>query len=208
MAVQVYADLPGRRARQVAADLGMLGWIVVWAWVGRAVYSAIVALRAPADRLRDSGTSLAGSMSNAEQQLGDVPILGDRLQGPFGAAADTAREVAVAGQDLGDAITRGALISGWTTAVVPIVVVGGLWLWWRVRFARQASAARVLLSGHADTDLFALRALTSHSVATLARIHPDPGAAWRRGDPGVVAALAALELRRLGLAPGPRPTPQ
>ena len=204
MALQVYAELPGRRSRQVAADLSVLGWVVLWAWLGRTVYTSTVALRAPADRLRDSGVSLAGSMSTAEQQLGDLPVLGDRLQAPFGAAAGTAREVATAGQDLGDAITRAALVSGWTTALVPILVVGALWLWIRVRFIRQASAARLLLSGQADTDLFALRALTSQSVQTLAQIHPDPGAAWRRGDTAVIAALAALELRRLGLGPRPR----
>mgnify|MGYP000681029309 CR=1 FL=1 len=44
-----------------------------------------------------------------------------------------------------------------------------------------------------------VRALSRVPVSRLVRVAPDPAAAWRSGDPAVVAALAALELSDLGL---------
>ena len=53
----------------------------------------------------------------------------------------------------------------------------------------------------ADLDLFALRALANRPLPRLTEISPDPVEAWRRGDSEVVRALAALELRSIGLRP-------
>ena len=65
------------------------------------------------------------------------------------------------------------------------------------------SAARVR---GVDTDLLALRAMTNRPVRRLLRVSPDPAAAWRRDDREVVHALAALELRSLGMK-APRRVP-
>jgi hypothetical protein len=50
-------------------------------------------------------------------------------------------------------------------------------------------------------DLLALRALATRPLNQLAGLGPDVAGAWRRGDPATVSALAALELRDLGLQP-------
>jgi hypothetical protein len=51
----------------------------------------------------------------------------------------------------------------------------------------------------AGRDLLALRALVSQPLERLTRIDPDVAEAWRRGEGATVDALAAQELRRLGL---------
>ena len=48
--------------------------------------------------------------------------------------------------------------------------------------------------------------MTNRPVRRLLRVTPDPAAAWRRDDREVVQALAALELRALGLR-APRRAP-
>ena len=49
------------------------------------------------------------------------------------------------------------------------------------------------------TDLLALHALNTMSLAQLARFDDDPVDGWRRGDPEVIAVLASRRLARLGI---------
>ena len=88
-------------------------------------------------------------------------------------------------------------------AVVPIVLVVGVWLALRLRFVRRATAAQRFLDAAADLDLFALRALAGQPMHRLARVSDDPAGGWRTQDPAVVRALALLELRDCGLRPPP-----
>ena len=89
------------------------------------------------------------------------------------------------------------------TAVIPIVLVVGVWLLLRLRFVRRATAAQRFIDADADLDLFALRALARQPMHRLARVSDDPAGAWRAQDPDVVRALALLELRDSGLRPPP-----
>ena len=98
-------------------------------------------------------------------------------------------------------VERLALLLGWTTALVPILIVG---IWWAVargRFVRRASAAQRFIDADDDLDLFALRAMANQPMAALARVSADPSGAWRRGERDTIRALALLELRDSGLAP-------
>ena len=45
--MQLYAQHPVLRSRQVAADLGMLAWIVLWVLVARTVHRAVLVLAEP-----------------------------------------------------------------------------------------------------------------------------------------------------------------
>ena len=44
------------------------------------------------------------------------------------------------------------------TALVPVIIVAGVWLWFRVRFVRGATTAQRFIDSNDDLDLFALRA--------------------------------------------------
>ena len=203
--MKLYSDLPGRRTGQLLSDLGVLGWIAVWIWVGRLVHDTVDALRGPADRLTGAGTSLSENMTGAGDQLSRVPGIGDDLQKPFTSAAGTGDQIAQAGRDLGLAVDRVALVLGLLIALIPIVLVVGVWLTLRVRFARRATAAQRFVDADPDLDLFALRAMSRQPMHKLARISDDPAGAWRRKDTDVVWRLALLELRSSGLRPPTSP---
>jgi len=91
--MQPYAQHPALRSRQVAADLGMLVWLIGWLLVARAVHSAVLALAAPGRAVENLGTSVAGDMRSAAEAAQGVPIVGDELSGPFDALADAGGSV-------------------------------------------------------------------------------------------------------------------
>jgi hypothetical protein len=68
-----------------------------------------------------------------------------------------------------------------------------------VRWMRRAGAAAALRAAPAGRDLLALRALATQPLRRLAALGPDVAESWRRGDDTTVDALAALELRGLGM---------
>src|SRR6478609_5707624 len=188
MPMKLYADLPGRRATQLATDVLVVAWVALWAHLGRVVHDAVLGLAAPARRLESAGAGFGRSMDDASRTLRGVPVVGDQLHAPF---------------DLAAAAEHLALVLGWATALVPIILVAGAWFAWRLRFARHATAAQRLVDGDADVDLFALRAMSRQPLPRLARVSNDPVGAWRSGDRPVVRALAAIELKEAGLRPPP-----
>ena len=72
-------------------------------------------------------------------------------------------------------------------AVVLVVLpVGWLllrWLPWRLRYAREAGAARRLLAGTPDLEILAARALATAPLPRLAALPAGTGGAWHAGDP-------------------------
>lgn len=197
--ITLYADLPSRRFRQVVADLLMLGWIVTWVLVARGVHAATMTLAAPGRALQGAGGSFRDRMLGAGDRVDGLPLLEDRLAQPFRDVSGVGTDIAAAGGDLVTAVERVALISALTTALIPITIVGALWLFLRLRWIRQATAAQRFIDSRSDVDLFALRAMSRQPMTALARISDDPAGAWRRGDREVITALAELELADTGL---------
>jgi hypothetical protein len=208
--MKLYADLPARRTLQMLADVGLLAWVASWAWIGRLVHDATMQLAVPGRSLQGAGSGFRDQMGRAGRSVSDVPLVGDRLSVPFERAGGAGTSIEQAGRDLVDAVTSLALILGWVTALVPILIVGLIWLALRGRFVRRATAAQRFIDTSADLDLFALRAMTRQPMRKLARISDDPTGAWRERDAAIIRALALLELRDSGLrppatlSPGPR----
>lgn len=199
--MKLYADRSGRRLLQIFADLGLVLWIVLWVWVGRRVHDVTMALAEPGRQLQGAGAGFRERMTGAGDGVDDLPILEDRIAGPFRSAAGAGTDIEKAGTDLVSAVERLALLIGWTTALVPILIVGLAWLFLRGRFVRRASAAQQFIDADDDLDLFALRAIANQPMTALARVTPDPSGAWRRGDRETIRALALLELKDSGLKP-------
>lgn len=197
--MKLYADLGPRRAWQVAGDLLLVGWVVVWALFGRAVHDAVTALGAVGEQVEAGGSSLAGNLAEAGERTAAVPLVGDELRAPFDQAAAASEAIAEAGRDQQEVVAHLGLLLGLATALVPIAVVALLWLPRRVAFVRRAQATRHHLDAAEDLGLFALRAMARQPMQRLARVSDDPVGAWRRGDAGVVRGLAELELREMGL---------
>ncbi len=199
--MRLYAASPALRGRQVLADLGLLGWLVLWVLVARAVHRAVLVLAEPGLAVEDLGASVAGSMGSAAEAARDVPVVGDDLAAPFDALGEAGGSVGDAGQAAQDAVGTLATVLAVVLVVLPVGWLLLRWLRWRLGWLRDARAAERMLAGVPDLDLLAARAAATAPLPALAGLPAGTGAAWRAGNPQAIRALAALELDRLGLRP-------
>jgi hypothetical protein len=202
--MRIYAERPGRAALQLLADLLVVGWIAGCVFVARTAHDLLLRLQEPARALTGAGESIRGAFDDAARTASGVPFVGDDLARALGTGTGAGESLATAGRDQMEAVASFALGTG-----IAIVVFGALpvllvWIPSRMRYARQARSA--VTARAVDTDLLALRAIARRPVRKLLRVAPDPAAAWRHGDRAAIHALAALELRSLGLR-APRTPP-
>jgi hypothetical protein len=197
--MQLYSAAPFVRTRQIVADLVALTVIVVATTLGIAVGGAIVALGEFGRAVEEAGEGLQRSMSDAASTLGGLPLVGETAAAPFEQASDVGASLAASGQDQQRFTTTLGVVVGLIVALLPIALVLLVWLRRRVAFARRASVAARLGSTPEGRELLALRALVRAPSNRLVAVAPDPAAAWRSGNPEVVAALADLELRAAGV---------
>jgi hypothetical protein len=199
--VRLYADTARLRFRQLATDLAVLGWVAIWAMAGLFTHRIVLRIAAPARALEGAGDELASSLDEAARRTESLPLLGGALAGPLDAAGAAASRLAAAGVAGQEATERLAVLLGLVVALAPALTVLARWLPGRVRWVREAAAARALVLRSDDLELFALRALVSRPLTELRAVDPAPGAAFARGDRTVIAALAARELEALGQRP-------
>lgn len=195
----IYADRPAVAARQLLTDLFVVAWVYCFVRVAMWLHDLIGKLAVPGQKLEGAGSGIADNLAEAGAKVGGVPLVGDDLTAPFTRAADAARSLAAAGRDQQAFIADLALAVPAGLVAFPLGLVLFGWLPLRLRWIRRASHAKALRDQPAGQELLALRALAGRPLPQLARLGPDVAADWRRGDQSVVAALAALELRTLGL---------
>lgn len=197
----LYSQYPVARTRQIIADvLGVLTTIVVIA-IGLAVTAAIRTLAQFGRDLESAGEGFRDGLGQAAQNLGEVPLIGDGIRVPLDAAASAGGAVADAGRGQQQFVELVAVGAGWAVVLFPLLVLALVWVWPRSRFVRRSRTMRRLLESGMTGDTLAVRAMARAPLAELARVHPDPGAAWRAQDAEAIRALAALELRRSGIRP-------
>ena len=88
--MKLYADLPGRRTVQILADVGILAWVCLWAWVGRLVHDTTMELAAPGHQLQDLDLALG-------QDVVEQGVLVGEVVGPVEALLDVDVGVGVRG---------------------------------------------------------------------------------------------------------------
>ncbi len=197
----LYSQYPVARTRQIIADvLGVLTTIVVIT-IGLAVTAAIRTLGQFGRDLESAGEGFQEGLGEAAENLGDVPLIGDGIRVPLDAAASAGGAVAEAGRGQQQFVELVAVGAGWAVVLFPLLVLALVWVWPRSRFVRRSATMRQLLESGMTGDTLAVRAMARAPLAELARVHPDPGAAWRAQDAEAIRALAALELRRSGIRP-------
>jgi hypothetical protein len=198
--MKLYADLPVRRARQVAGDVLVAAWVVVCVLLGRSVHDLLASAAEPLRRAAQVGLSIEDGMGDAGRGVGEVPLLGEQLSRPFEEVAAAGGRLSDAGTDGADRIEVLAVMVGVLLALLLVVLVLLPWLTLRLRYAARAGAVRRLRDVPGGADLLALRALAHRPPRALAAVGPSPATAWRAGDPRTTAALAALELGSWGVA--------
>lgn len=202
--MKFYADRPPAAARQLLTDVLVAIWVYAWIRAGFWIHDLVSRLGVPGQRLQGAGTGIADNLADAGGKVGRVPIVGDELTAPFTQAADAARTLADAGREQQQIVGRLALALALLLVAVPLGLVLFGWLPHRLRWMRRAGVAGAVRDQPAGRDLLALRALATQPLDQLAKLGPDIAQSWRDGDPAAVEALAALELRDLGLKPSRR----
>jgi hypothetical protein len=195
----MYADRPATAVRQLCTDALAVAWVYVWVRLALGLYDLIEKLAVPGAKLAGAGGGLADNLADAGGKVGRVPLVGDELTAPFTRAAEAARGLADAGRQQQEVVGDLALVLSLGLLAFPIGLVLFGWLPLRVRWMRRAGAAATLRDSPAGRDLLALRALATQPLRKLTAIDPDVADAWRREEPATLDALAALELRGLGL---------
>jgi hypothetical protein len=198
--VKIYAETASRRSRQLLADLLVAAWVAGSVLAGLTVRRLVDELAKPGQAVEQAGGRVASGMGGVQDQVSRVPGIGGSLRAPFERLGEAGQALARAGATQQQVVHELALWLGVLVALIPVVAVLAAWLPGRVRWMREATAASQLRRdiGSNDLGLFALRAVANRPLRELRRASPDPFADLQRGD---YEALAALELRALGLRP-------
>ena len=197
----MYADRLPTALRQLLTDLAVVIWVYAWIRAGIWVHDVVLKLAVPGQKLQGAGTGIADNLADAGNRVGRVPLVGDELTDPFTRAAEAARSLADAGREQQEIVGDLALVLALLLVAVPLGLVLLLWLPARLRWMRRAGVAAAVRDQPAGRDLLALRALAGRPLNQLTRLGPDIAQSWRNGDASAVDALAALELKELGLRP-------
>lgn len=199
--MRIYADRLPTAIRQLVTDVIVVIWVYAWIRVGLWMHGMVLKLGVPGQKLESAGTGIADNLADAGSKVGRVPLVGDQLTKPFNGAAGAARSLADAGRQQQEIVGNLALVLALVVVALPLALVLLVWLPRRLSWMRRAGVAGVVRDRPAGRDLLALRALASRPLDELAALGPDIAQSWRNGDAAAVDALAALELRRLGLRP-------
>lgn len=199
--MKLYADTPLRRSRQIFGDLWVLAWAALSIWLATMVYDVTMKLAVPGRKMESAATTMGEKLRDAGSSVDGVPMVGDKLSKPITGAGGAADSLADAGRTQAEAVHTFAWWLAIAVAIVPVVMVLSMYIPLRLRFIRRASTHARLRDTEAGIDLLALRAITSQPLTVLDDITGDPAGDWRRENPAVIRALAAVELRDLGLKP-------
>lgn len=197
--MRFYALTPWRLARQVGADLFVLGWIVAWIMIGRWVFALVMSLAGPADPLRDAGRSWTARMSDIADRATGIPLVGQDLQAPFTGAGEAGSDLVRAGDQLESSVRTVAWVVSVISAGTPILLVVLAWGLARGIWIRRASGMMQEVAEPESLQLLALQALVHQPPRHLRQLVPDPVGAYRSGDPEAIRRLADLQLAELGL---------
>src|SRR4051812_7448777 len=148
-----YAQRRGRMLGQLAGDLFMVVWIVLWWLAGRFTQRIVDAIATPARSSADAARRLADQVGQAAEQSGRIPGIGDELRKPFDAAVGSLQSVINAADEQVATIERAGLLLGWLVSLIPVVLLLVIWLPARIRFVLRARAAKPFLDAEADLDL-------------------------------------------------------
>jgi len=197
--MQLYSDVPTARVRQLVGDVVSLVVVVASIVAGVTVAAAISALAEVGRTVERAGADLQGTLSDAAEAIARLPIVGDAASSPISDASGAGATLVDAGRQQQELVGQLALVAGLAIAVLPILVVLRTWVARRVAFVRRAGDVRALAASAGGDDLLALRALAGQEPRLLRAVAADPVAAWRRGDPDAVRALADLALHDAGV---------
>lgn len=200
--MRLYAELPGRRARQLLGDLFVAVWTAGALATGTTVGLALARVGDRTAALARQTRAAATDLHSSADSVAGVPFAGSRLASPLRSFGD---RLGGLGHGLdGDTATlhRAGLLFGLAFAVLGVAVPVLAWCLTRGRWVRRVAS----LTGHLsedDLEILACTAAAGAGLAALRRLPPGLVLAWRAGDPVARRAVAGVGLRTLGMRPLP-----
>lgn len=206
-----YAQNSGRRLRQLLGDAAVLLWTALWAAAALIAYRLAQLISRPVPGPGTGhglgpGSGSGSGFGHVGRSAARVPLVGERLDAALREVAGAGDRLAQAGDGSRAAVEVLSAVGAAGVFLLPAGIVLALWLPRRLRWSRQALAARELAASEDGRELLALRALMrpldelARTATTLQDATPGSLAeGWREGDPETLDALAEAELVRLGL---------
>ncbi len=192
-------------ARQWVLSLFVALWMVVWLVVGGVTAIQVRQLTEVSDSLVESADALdvAGT---ALQDIGRLPLVGERPEALGNQVRETAQEVDRAGTASRETVRTVSVLLGLALALIPIVPVVAIYVPLRRAGERERRAVKRALARSPHDPLLeeflAYHAVYNLPYDTLRQVSADPWGDLRQRS---FRRLANAELTRLGLASRRRP---
>ena len=202
--VTFWSETPGRRRREVAADLATWAWVAAWAVIAYRIHNAIAQFAEAVHALERGGTAIQAAGTQVGSSLEGIPLVGhgagDIARAAFGGAGEPFIFV---GSEFVDLITLVARLLAIVVLGVAVVPWLSRYLPWRAaRLAELRSATTAIrkrpsgATAESIDRLLASRALHRLSWEELLVHSRDPLGEFAAG---LYARLAGAELESVGL---------
>ncbi|MEA2518949.1 MAG: hypothetical protein QOF49_1029 [Chloroflexota bacterium] len=202
--VTFWSETPGRRRREVAADVATWAWVAIWSVIAFRIHGAIAQFAEAGHALERGGAAIRDAGGQVGSSLEGLPLVGsgagDIARRAFGGAGDPFIFV---GGELVDLITLVARVLALLILAVAIVPWLSRYLPWRAARLAELRAATTAIrrrpSGappEAIDRLLASRALHRLSWEDMLAHSRDPLGEFEAGR---YQALARAELESVGL---------
>ena len=192
------------RAPRRSLSLVVALWVLLWLVVGVVTGFQVRQLTEVSDSLVESAEALDAA-GVALQDIGRLPLVGDRPEALGNQVRDTAQEVDLAGRASRETVRTVSVLLGLALVLIPIVPVVAVYVPLRRAGNRERRAVKRALAGTPDDpvleEYLARQAVHNLPYSTLREVSTDPWGDIRRGS---FRLLANAELTRLGLATRPR----
>jgi len=124
---------PPRPRRHALADLAALACLLAALAFGGATYAAVHALDVVATTAIADGQGAALALTRIDRDLATLPLAGTALQADLVSVQGIPRTVSATGYQELHAIDHLALLGGLFVAALPLLVLAGTYLPWRLR---------------------------------------------------------------------------
>jgi hypothetical protein len=202
--VTFWSETPGRRRREIAADISTWAWVAVWSVVAYRIHAAIAGFAEAGRALEQGGEAIRAAGTQVGSSLEGLPLVGagagEIARRAFGGAGEP---FVFVGGELVDLITLIARVLGLLVLGVAIVPWLSRYLPWRAaRLAELRSATTAIRKRPSGATLesidglLASRAIHRMAWAELLEHTRDPLGDFAAGR---YKALAGAELESVGL---------
>jgi hypothetical protein len=192
--------MPSSRALR-ALDLALALWVAAWIALGIAIGVNVDHLTRLSRTAVFDGHAVY-SVGRSLGSLGHIPFIGGAISRDATEIQAAGTHAAAAGQASVSSIHALSVLLAIAVALLPSVPVFGFYLPARLERWREARALRAGVLRYGEDPAFqaflASRAIAALSYHRLRQVSPSP---WTDEAAGDHEALAAAELRRLGLDP-------